>query len=280
MPNSEGGSSERIDRRRKYKKKSLLDTASLKIHVMHYMRGKNELNTKKLGLELDVYQSSISHVLRDLIEDGLVAKTIHGYKLTNLGEIQINLIDYLNKTLESLEENKDFFLTHNMKGIPVIYQAHIGMIYSQREYLNDDISMPYEKQEYLVEHLNNCREIRCMLSAVTSDCVKSISNSVKKGADVELILSDKIQQTLRRDYIHLLKDILVYDNLKTYRIKEVNFSLWVTESNLFLGLHRSDGYYDLENIIICKNENGLAWGNMVFNHYKNKAKFINNSAIW
>lgn len=94
-----------------------------------------------------------------------------------------------------------------------------------------------------------------------------------------MIISDTVLQTLRRHYHHILKEMVGCDNLKIYRIKEANFSLWVTESNLFLGLRRFDGCYDLENVIICKTENGLEWGNMLFDHYRRKAGASNNSSF-
>ncbi len=118
-----------------------------------------------------------------------------------------------------------------------------------------------------------------MPSAVTSDHVKSITNAIKNEADVEIIISDRVLQTLRKHYTYILRETVGYDNLKIYRIKEANFSLWVTESNLFLGLHRFDGCYDLENVIICKSENGLEWGNMLFNHYRKKSGAINSSSF-
>lgn len=246
---------------------------------MHCLDVENKSNTKNISIKLGVHQSSISHAIKDLISEGLAAKTDHAYELTNFGKLQISLLNDMNNTLESLMQNKDFFLTHDMDDIPINYQVGIGMICSQQERLNDDSSTPYYKQEYLVEHLSSCKEIRCIPSVITSDYAKSIANAIKTGADIEIILSDRVLQTLRRDYTRFLKDVLGCNNLKIYRIKEAKFSLWVTESNLFLGLHRSDGCYDLENIIICKSESAMEWGNMLFNHFKKKAKSVGNSVI-
>ena len=238
----------------------------------------DELNTKKLSARLDVHQSSISHIIRDLIEEGLTIKTNHGYALTNFGKLKVHLLDFQNKAFESIERNKDFISAHDMADIPLHYLNHIGTVLNHRELLADDASAPYRNQEYLIEHLNNCRKIRCIPSAITSDKVKSVANAVKKGADVEIIISDSILLALRRHYIHILKAMPEYDNLNIYRIKEVNLSLWLTESNLFLCLRRLDGCYDLENVILCNSENGLEWGNTLFDYYRRKAEAIGNSS--
>lgn len=272
MSDLEKRSGERFDRRRNFKK-SLSNMSSLNIDVMRCLTDDNLSNSKTIGLKLSVHQSSISHVLRGLIEDGLVVKTIKKYQLTNIGQIYINFINYLGTAFELLEQDKEFFLTHDMTDVPDIYQMGIGFIYSQREYQDNDTPTPYDKQEYLDEHLSKCSEIRCIRSAVTTDYVNSIANAIKNDANVELILSDKVQQTLRDNYTHIWKEISKYDNLKIYRIREVNFNLCVTESVLFLGLRRLDGSYDLENIIVCKSDTGLMWGNTLFCHYKNKAEF-------
>lgn len=270
----------RISRsRRKKKKELLLATSPLKIDVMSCLMNEDELNTRKLSIRLDVHQSSISHILRDLIEGDLVTKTKHGYRLTSLGRLKVHLLDFQKMAFESIEKNRDFILAHDMNDIPMHYLIDIGIICNQREYLIGDASTPYRNLEYLVGHLNNCREIRCIPSVVTSDNVESIANAIKNKADVEMIISDTVLQTLRRHYHHILKEMVGCDNLKIYRIKEANFSLWVTESNLFLGLRRFDGCYDLENVIICKTENGLEWGNMLFDHYRRKAGASNNSSF-
>lgn len=268
-----------LDRQNIANIKMLLVSTSLKTDVMHCLVGGEELSTKKMGVKLGIHQSSVSHAIKDLLAEDLVVKTANGYKLTNLGTLRINLIDRLKITQESLVQNKDFFLAHDMDDIPINYQMSLGVICSQQERLNDDTSTPYRKQEYLIEHLTSSKEIRCIPSIITTNHVGVIANAIKHGSDVEVIMSDRVLRTFRRNYAHILEEILGHSNLKTYRIKEAKFSLWVTESNLFLGLYRSDGCYDLENILICKSENAIEWGNTLFHHFKKKAKLADGATI-
>lgn len=234
----------------------------------------DELNTRILSMGLNVHQSSISHAIRDLTDEDLVTKTNHGYRLTNLGWLMMHLMDFQEKALESFEHNKDFILTHDICGIPMVHLIHIDMICNQREEFIFDASTPYRNQEDLTERLNNCRELRCVLSVVALDNLESISNTLKNKTYVEIIMSDNVLQNLRKHYPHILKKIVGYDNLKIYRVRDANFNLFVTESSLFLRLRRVDGSYDLENLIFCKTDIGLDWGNTLFEHYRRNAKVV------
>jgi predicted transcriptional regulator len=191
----------------------------------------------------------------------------------------MHIMEFHKNAFESLEQNKDFILAHDVTDIPMHYLINIGMCCNQRDYLAGDASTPYRSQEYLVENLKKCREVRCVLSALTFDNVKYLANAIETKVDVEIILTNRALQALRIHYFHIIKIIAGSDNLKIYRIKEANLNLWVTESNLFLGLFRIDGCYDLEKVIICDNEKGMEWGNMLFEHYRRKAEAVGNSSI-
>jgi len=42
-----------------------------------------------------------------------------------------------------------------------------------------------------------------------------------------------------------------------------------------LGLHRLDGSYDSDNLIICDDEESMIWGMAVFDHLLKGAKRVN-----
>lgn len=262
------------------KTKLLPAFSPLENDVLNCLMNARGLNTKTVSIRLDIHQSSASHVIRDLIEEKLVTKTAQGYSLTNLGLIQMNQINHLNKTLEFIIKNKKFFSTHDMNSIPANYLMCIGMLWDHEEHFDANDSTPYLKQEYLVEHISNCKEVRYIPEIITTNHAKAMANAIKNGAIAELILSNKLQQALRKNYIPILKEILGYDNLKIYRIKEANLNLCVTESKFFLGAHRLDGSYDLENILIFKNEKSLAWGNLLFSYYRSKAELVGDNASY
>ena len=251
--------------------------SSLKTKILHCLMEKSPTSTRFMSSKLGVHQSSVSHAVKDMMRQALITKTDEGYILTNIGRLHINIIDSLHKTLEAIELQKEFFLSHDMFDMPLKFQAQVGMICSQQEHLDADISTPFRKQEYLIDSLRKSRDIRGISSVVSSEHARAIIHAIKNGSDVDIIITDRILQSLKDEYTTILKGTSGYRNLKIRRIDEVKLSLWITESNMFLGLHRLDGGYDFENMIICRDQDAIEWGHMLFRYYLGKTRPIDDS---
>jgi len=77
-----------------------------------------EKNVGGLEKELGIRTSTILHSIKEMIEEDIMAKTTKGYALTNVGRIQALVLDELVSTIVTLDQHKDFWLTHDISGIP------------------------------------------------------------------------------------------------------------------------------------------------------------------
>jgi len=254
-------------------------SSSLKTKVLHSLMENSPSSTKIISSKLDVHQSSISHVVKDMVRQDLIAKTDKGYMLTNIGRLHVTIMDSLHATFGAIERQKDFILSHNLFDVPMKFQTQVGIICNQQEQLNTDISTPFRKQEYLTNSLKNSNEIRGISSVISSEHARAIIHAIKQGADVDMIITDRVLQVLKDEYTAVPRETPVCRNLKIRCIDEIKLSLWVTEKNMFLGLHRLDGSYDFENIIICKDQDAIEWGHMLFRHYLGRTKLINDPLL-
>ena len=55
--------------------------------------------------------------------------------------------------------------------------------------------------------------------------------------------------------------------MELYCHNNINLHLIIADSHLFLALPRLDGTYDLENVIISREEAALEWGSMLFYYF-------------
>ena len=85
---------------------------------MESLEQEESATTRALSARLALHQSSVSHTLKELMEEDLVTKKGKGYRLSNVGIIQRNIHNLMGKSLRCLEDHKDFFLSHNLSGIP------------------------------------------------------------------------------------------------------------------------------------------------------------------
>jgi predicted transcriptional regulator len=109
-----------------------------------------DLNVRSLETELGTRTSTILHTVKDMINENLVAKTSQGYALTNVGRIQALLLAELMNTITVLDEHQDFWLTHDISGIPVDLQMKIGMLNQSDVVLGDSMAL-LKAQEYFMD---------------------------------------------------------------------------------------------------------------------------------
>jgi predicted transcriptional regulator len=260
-------------------KKEMALASTLKTNIMHYLINNGESNTKTLSKNLDIHQSSISHAIKEMVEEDLVARTARGYQLTNVGKVYMHISDLVKASFEGIEQQKDLYLNHDLNTLAIEYQVFISMISSRQVRMQADFSMPYRKQEYITTILSKSKDIRVVSSIVIYDHLVAVVNAISNGASAKLIATDNLIQATNKTYAGLIKGALVSRNLELYRIKDLKLCLVITESHLFLGLHRLDGSFDSENMMICEDKTALEFGHMLFCSFLRISERVNATAI-
>jgi DNA-binding transcriptional ArsR family regulator len=127
-------------------------THSLKERVMESLDHKEPQTTRALSQKLGLHQSSVSHTLKELMEEDLVIKKGKSYLLSNVGIIQNNVQKWMGKTLRCLEDHKDFFLSHDLSGIPLVFQVTMGVVCDAREIIMRPAKGPDRGHPARTEH--------------------------------------------------------------------------------------------------------------------------------
>lgn len=248
---------------------------SLRTKVLHCLIEGDELNTLVMSKRLGVHQSSISHVIRDMIAERLIIKNSRGYRLTNMGMVYTCYFDSFNEQLGSLNKHRDFIIDHEISSIPANHLAMIGVVLRARDRMPVNNLMPYRKCEFLYSQLKRSLRIYTLASNLVPEQLTAVLEAGKKGARVKAIMSHETLNSMKRDFIGIFNEASRCKTIEIYINDDVGFSLAVTDENLFLGLHRLDGSYDFDNLIICDDEASLGWGNAVFCCLLKEAKKAN-----
>jgi predicted transcriptional regulator len=92
---------------------------------------------------------------------------------------------------------------------------------------------------------------------------------IQKGAQVDLILTDTILKIVLKEYRDLMKVLMERDNFRLYRIKDdIKVAFTVTDADLYMGLFRLDGRYDIGQDLYCVGDGAVAWGLDLFKYYR------------
>jgi predicted transcriptional regulator len=225
---------------------------------------------------MDTRASTILHSIKSLTDNNLVDKKNQEYSLTSIGRIQALILDDLVNTIVTINEHHDFWLHHEMGGIPTELQKRIGML-GQGEIIKDSPESPLKSLDYFIATLSQSKEVLGVSSVVVRGYPEAISNVVNSGVQVELILTNPVLNVVISEQKQLLNDLLASENFKLFSIdKDVKISFTVTESFLNLGLSRIDGSYDLGTDLIYSVEKAIEWGKLLYNHYRDQSNQLEN----
>lgn len=218
--------------------------------------------------------TTILHAIKEMSDADIVEKTTSGYALTNIGFIQACILDDLVGCIAALEEHREFWMTHDISGIPVNLQKGIGQL-AQSEIVESDPGAILKTVEYFLAELNKSREIYGVSPIIIPGYSETIASAVMRGARVHLILTDAILKIVVAQHQELLRDLLKLENFHLYCINNgVKVAFTVTDSVLDFGLFRKDGGYDLGADLICIGESAIAWGKELFDYYRNLSQRV------
>jgi len=227
-----------------------------------------EKNVGKLEKELGIRASTILHSIKEMIEEDIMAKAGQGYALTNIGRIQALILDDLVSTIVTLDQHQDFWLTHDISGIPTPLLKEVGML-SRSEIMKGDSASILKTQEYFISELEKSKEIKGVSPIVVPGYAEAIAQAVMSGAKVDLILTDTVMEIALKQNRELGQKLMKYENFRLYRIgKDITIAFTVTDSLLSLGLFRINGFYDVGADLNCFGDKAIEWGKKLFAHYQ------------
>lgn len=233
-----------------------------------------EMDSGDLEKIIGTRASTILHTIKDMIDEDIAFKSRRGYALTNIGRIQAMLLDDLVSAVAALNQHKEFWLNHDLGGIPPELQKKIGMLV-QSEIIKDSPEAPLKSIEYFIQELSKSKEIYGVSPVAIMGSKDAIAHAVMTGKRVELIITEPVLRVIIFEYKDLLKDLLQHSNFKLFRTDmDLKVAFTVTESFLNLGLTRMDGSYDMSSDLICTGDSAITWGKTLFEFYKNKSESI------
>lgn len=232
------------------------------------------MDSGSLARLIGIRASTVLHTIKGLIDEGLVVKASKGHSLSNLGQIQAYLLDNLVSTIVTLEQQKDFWQTHDISGIPYRLLERLDMLGRSEVTMGDPVAL-LRTHEYFINKLKTSSMIHGVSPIIAPGYSDSIATAITNGAHVELILTNTILDIVKSEYRDVLSQLLGCESFRLYSIDDpVRVAFTVTDNMLYLGMFRLEGDYDLGTDLTCKGEQAVQWGMELFDHYRRIARRI------
>ena len=213
--------------------------------------------------------------LRKLEADHLIETKEHEYFLTSAGKIVASGIADSFVTFWTINKFKHFWLRHYLEEIPIPLLKEIGCLYESEILKNRgmEILNIYNNQIKMIKEADHIYGIS---TVVTKGDTDSISERLKEGVPVELIVPLHVAEELKRSpYLKKIEALKDYENFKLMVMDEdIKVGLIVTDKRLSLNLYKKEGIeYDISTGLFSFDSKAIEWGEMLFWYCKGKADF-------
>ncbi len=228
--------------------------------------------------EVGSTKSTISHALSDLMEETLIVQDpeTKKYKLTNLGYLIELQLKNMNDALEGIERFQDFWLSHDLSGIPAELLLRIGDLKDATLHTTtpEYLKLPHEVYMELVKTSEWIKGVSPILfSDYPEEFLKLASD---REVDIEIITTrtvyNKLLELSPPEAVEVVREL---PNVKLYVIDEnPRVAFTVTNNFLSLGLFLPNGSYDMMNDLIGTTERAKKWGLELFEYYRRKSERV------
>jgi predicted transcriptional regulator len=232
--------------------------------------GKKPLS--ELREELGVSSTTAIHALRELEKDRLVFENEKRYyALTKIGEvIALKLSDFVD-AIVVLKRHEDFWLTHDLSGIPPHLLEKIGWL-KDSTIAKDTATDIFKVHTSFINLLARAKKLRGVSSIFVPEYPLVLEELIlSKKADVELILTKGVLEKIDEE---ILKKIFADKNskFKLYITKEDAKAAFTTTDYFFsLGLFHVNGTYDYNSDLVSYDKKAIEWGQELFEWYLKRA---------
>jgi predicted transcriptional regulator len=253
----------------------LLACSNLRQHLAEALRDGKSLTLSQLSEQAGASSPAAVHALRELAKENLTHQDEHrNYVLTNIGEIVMRKLEEINVAITVLTKNRQFWLEHDLNGIPISLLDRIGAL-KGAEVISSTPTDLFKIVSTFYMLLENAKEIRGVSPIYNEELFTNFVKMVAKGINIELVISHEVLDAVLKDADRAeLKEALT-SNLKFFVVeRQPSVAFTVTDYFMELGFFRPDGTYDWSNELLCYSESSLSWGRQLFQHYVEQAELF------
>jgi predicted transcriptional regulator len=215
-----------------------------------------------------VSSTTAIHALRMLEKAHLTTQDYErNYVLTNIGKIMSQkLIDLCNVT-ETVAKFEEFWLDHDITGIPKSLLQKIGCLKDATVITTDPTDI-YKAHYIYVSLLKDANKINGISPIFFPDYPTIFEEIINHQAEVQLVVTADVLEKLLQTADNERLKMALNKNLKLHVITQ-NPRVAITASDrfMFFGLYNLKEVYDVSKLLISQSKEALAWGQALFEHY-------------
>ena len=218
--------------------------------------------------------STIIHALNDLNELDFTDKDEKKYKLTPLGVIGAQNIMYTLLNNKVLEKYRDYWITHDITGLPANLLKDIGELCDSVLVRNDSTDLNKVHSTFRSILLTS-KSVKGISPIFHPDFIEVFKKMLDLGAVIDLILTPEVlERTMSLVDREELLGPIEENKLNIFISDSLRVALTVTENSFSMGLYSLSGEYDYSMDLVSNNIKAIEWGERLYQYnLKNSIPF-------
>jgi predicted transcriptional regulator len=223
---------------------------------------------------LNVKACAVMPQIKKLKDMDIIEQSGNIYKLSDLGEVIVEKMLPLTSLLNVFDGNKDYWSKHDRAPIPRHLIKKLDML-GQCTLEEPDLDHLFEFPNLLRESLHKSKVLKSFYSYFCPECPSIQATCAKNGAEVHLILDEKVYNRLKNDFEDEY-NILLENKVSLYIYSgDVRpSSFMVADDFMLLKLFGKEGEFDHRKIMSF-TPGALEWGDELAQYYIEHSEKIN-----
>ncbi len=250
-----------------------LPSSEVRLEIMLSL-GKSQKALSELMEETSRRNTTILHALNDLADINLVTQEGKDYKLTTLGFIESTLLQYSVDMAITLQKFQNFWLTHDISGIPKKYLFQIGVLKNAALIEAQDTHIGRVHESYL-DMMKSSKFVKGISPVFHPDFLHLYQNLLREGTEIELILTgDIVEEIISKVDLAEFAQYIMNGQLSIFQNDKLQVALTVTDKVISLGLFNINGIYDYNVDLIDSDPKAREWGEGLYEYYRKGSKSL------
>jgi predicted transcriptional regulator len=219
--------------------------------------------------------SAIMAQIKILIEEGLIEQKEDKYGLTFVGKIILKKVKPLIEALNVLEENKEFWETRDLSGIPELLLDRIGDLGKVLVH-EPDLNHLFEPPKELLTSLKETKKACTFYSYFCPSCPNNYSELANKEVKFDLILTQSVYERLRDEYAEQYNAMMRSTNSNLFVCNDNMIKLGalsITDNLMLIAFFNKKGIFDHKKVISFE-DSARKWGKDLFEQYKEMSEKV------
>jgi len=214
--------------------------------------------------------------IKILAEHGLVKKEGGSYRLTAMGGVVADHLEGLVGTLAVFEQEKEFWQSHDLSGLPPHLRMRIAELGKYRiiSYGDEELFESHGEFREQILHSTSVKGFAPIIHPIYPQFFLALA---QEGVNISLILTESVFGKIEKKYGDQLHEGLKYPNASLYVTgDDLRLAFIVTDIYFSLTLFFKDGRFDNKMDLTSFDLSALRWGEDLFTHIVERSRQVPN----